>query len=248
MPPKTGGKGGGRAGVGRQRQAPSRKTPPKPPTESQKNAISTLFKRIESSDSFMLKCGQCGATVKSCLMKDHLESKCDTTSKKLNETQINEKLLDIREQRRKKSNEETIIVLDSSIDEEDKGVKDGGGVCGGGGDEMEAKKVRVEVSDVDGENSKEISAVGDEKASKLGECGVNGEDDEDDKLLNEYLSTSNNDDENKEKSGVIKSLEFDIYLNNFTQAIESVLDQETFSCLLNEADYDVIKRFSILTG
>jgi len=40
--------------------------------------------------------------------------------------------------------------------------------------------------------------------------------------------------------------DFDFYLRNFTNAIESVLEQEIFSCLLDEFDREIIKKFSLL--
>ena len=44
------------------------------------------------------------------------------------------------------------------------------------------------------------------------------------------------------------SNDFDFYLNNFTNAIQSVLAEETFACLLNEEDYETIENFSSLTS
>lgn len=71
--------------------------------------------------------------------------------------------------------------------------------------------------------------------------------DQENKLLKEYIE--------KEEAVVLKQtqtspskLDADYYLRNFTNAIETVLNEATFSCLFDQTDFDVIKRFSMLSG
>ena len=74
------------------------------------------------------------------------------------------------------------------------------------------------------------------------------DEDDDDKMLSEYLV--------KEEIKLTQSFNSptksadlaDYYLKNFTQAIESVLNQQTFACLFDQSDYAVIKRFSLLSS
>ena len=72
---------------------------------------------------------------------------------------------------------------------------------------------------------------------------------DEDKLLRDYLSNieTTENSENKTQSSPVKS-EFDYYLSNFSNAIESVLNQQIFSCLFDQNDYDIIKRFSSLSS
>lgn len=72
----------------------------KPPSAQEKQALSNMFKRIESTDSALVKCSKCALMIKSCLMRDHLETKCEKTSKRrLTEDEIKQELLEIRSQR-----------------------------------------------------------------------------------------------------------------------------------------------------
>ena len=45
-------------------------------SDTDKNAISNMFKKIESKDSYLIECKQCNQKIKSCLLKDHMNTKC----------------------------------------------------------------------------------------------------------------------------------------------------------------------------
>lgn len=93
MPPKV-------AAVKKQTLTKSRRSIPNAPTEQDKNALSSMFKRIESNDSNLVKCTRCTAMVKSCLMKDHLETKCNNQMlTKLSDVQIKDELREIKNQK-----------------------------------------------------------------------------------------------------------------------------------------------------
>ncbi len=44
--------------------------------ESNKNALSSMFKKIESKDSVLKECNFCNQRIKSCLFSDHINTKC----------------------------------------------------------------------------------------------------------------------------------------------------------------------------
>ena len=92
MPPKRtsslSGSRGGRRGGGNGPLAAA-------PSVKEKQALSNMFKRIESSDQTLIKCTKCELMVKSCLMKDHLETKCEN---RLSDEQIKQELQEIRTQ------------------------------------------------------------------------------------------------------------------------------------------------------
>lgn len=55
---------------------PSSKKKLPEPSSSQRNALSSMFKKIESRDSKLKECHQCQQKIKSCLFSDHLSTKC----------------------------------------------------------------------------------------------------------------------------------------------------------------------------
>lgn len=66
------------------------------PSAQEKQALSNMFKRIESSDQMLVKCSKCDRQVKSCLMRDHLETKCE--NRPATDEQIKQELVEIRSQ------------------------------------------------------------------------------------------------------------------------------------------------------
>lgn len=70
-------------------------------------------------------------------------------------------------------------------------------------------------------------------------------DDDDDKLLVDYMVKE---EAKLSQSSSPSKLDSDYYLKNFTHAIESILNQTIFGGLFDQADYDVIKRFSLLSS
>ena len=64
---------------------------------------------------------------------------------------------------------------------------------------------------------------------------------------NEFLANDSNQQETIIQSTQIKQ-EFDYNLNNFENAIKSVINEETFKHLLNDIDLEIIKKFSYLSS
>ena len=94
MPPKK----GPTTSAGKGRRASSWTTV-KPPSEKDKNALTNMFKRIQSSDQTLVNCSQCQQPVKSCLMKDHLETKCEARfNSRLSDAQIKQELIEVKTQ------------------------------------------------------------------------------------------------------------------------------------------------------
>ena len=58
--------------------------------ESEKNALSNMFKKIESKDSVLKECKYCNQRIKSCLLSDHINTKCP--NRKLIESKQNQVL------------------------------------------------------------------------------------------------------------------------------------------------------------
>lgn len=104
----------------------------------------------------------------------------------------------------------------------------------------ETKRVKIEENTIlKGTNDAEISKI----EIKV-ETIIEDSEQHEDRLLTECLSQM----DNKDLKLPSSQTDFDYYLNNFTTAIQSVLNQETFSLLFDQTDYDVIKRFSLLSS
>lgn len=192
-------------------------------SESEKNAISKMFKRIEGSDQRVEECNLCKMKIKICLMKDHLESKCEKRVRGVVEQQ-----LELLTQRREvKRSVDEIIVLDDDEDEEETNIKPL---------ESDSKRVKTETVEPQVSVEQTTGKIVDKEHSPRSESDINSED----LFLNNYMDEVD--------SGSPSKSDFDFYLNNFNNAIQSVLNQETFCCLLNESDYETITRFSTLSS
>ena len=241
-----------------------------------KNSISNLFNKIQERDSSLKECSFCKEKIKSCLLKDHLATKCvqraisatvcqDDEIIFLGEsntpTKMNRKFkIDIKtETKISYKNEPIECVNISYIADEKEEVKNEIAKPITNVTLAEPAPKRRSISQL---KSTETPLLADKKeltAEKL---------DEDDLLLQDYLNKSDQllteEAQTQEKaskpvlveaaqkSNQIESAdvtipdESDYYLNNFTNAIQSVLAEETFACLLDTADYEVIEKFSNL--
>lgn len=169
------------------------------------------------------------------------------------------------------SQEEELIVLDDDDDDDDDNDSKESQSKNGRDQQnqndinlecrVEAKKIKTEVIIEDqnhGSSSHSVDRNDGDKTSfnqiksetidvvvvkKRREDGQKEEESSDDKLLLEFMEK-----EDLAESNSPSKLDSDYYLRNFTTAIEWVLNQATFSCLFDQSDYDVIKRFSLLSS
>lgn len=89
MPPKKASK----ASNATINKSTNKKISPIKVSDTDKNAISNMFKRIESKDSLLKECKSCNQRIKSCLFNDHLATKCpnrvkDTSPQRVPEYQV----------------------------------------------------------------------------------------------------------------------------------------------------------------
>jgi hypothetical protein len=231
-------------------------------SEVQKNALTNMFKRIESNDLKLKECPNCKEQIKSCLLNDHLQTKC--ASKK---SQSSSMCLIKTEPQLSQTDNEILIIEE---------------VSGQINKNSYEKKVKTETVKAKPFESEEKITIKNEKIKKChdelissnppkkrkSDCNLN-EDDENSQILNDFLSNfkesdvisvANSDslpnlihydnEKDKENKSPRKSLETktDYNLLNFMNGIESVLDEQTFSHLLDQSDREIISTFCDMSG
>ena len=235
-----------------------------PTSEAQKNALTNMFKRIESLDQTLKKCENCGEKIKSCLFKDHLSTKCSARNKI-----------------EKASDDEEIVILDEVVDvKQEPHLKSE--------KKISSSNIEISVSILnDSRQNNPICRV--ESVEKVEEVGLendlpsekklrrtlsaeldvvtesSNDSEKNNRLINEFLdknpeifneefkqlekkSTSLNESMEMSQSQRRLSGSKDFYLENFESAIKSVLDESTFCCLLDDFDFQIIKKFSLLSS
>ena len=221
-------------------------------TEKGKNSIKNMFERIKSKDNAFKECSNCNENIKSCQYDDHLKSKCKIIKTSSSGASNCE-------------NDDDIILID--CDNELGIKKESNSSFKKEIIEIEANNDNIKEED-DDLNKHPIKRYKSEIIQTKTEIVENFNEDSDEKLLNNFLDNtdisslpsrnctpvknkekSNNTSIHSEDSNLSFSQynpDFDYYLKNFTNAIESVLEQETFSCLLDDFDRDIVKKFSTL--
>jgi hypothetical protein len=224
---------------------PKRRSPnggkPYVASEKEKGALCRMFKRVESSDERMETCNLCQMQMKLCLMKDHLEFKCENRMKNMVKQELEQLMMSQKRGDVKKRPVDEVIVIDDDDDDDkndeskvtlsDESKKDA--------EESECKKIKTEPAEED------------KVSSNVVEINSRSNSSDDTNALNELM------DKYEEMSGASQTTSqqnsaatssFDFYLSNFTNALDAVLSQETFRCLLDQADYDIVEKFSSLSG
>jgi hypothetical protein len=269
-------------------------------TPSEKNALSNMFTKIKEKDQSLRECSACNEKVKSCLFKDHVETKCplrmgvtiknetiggeeiifiseanaslNLAPKKLNikaspnsknankkiEVNASPSIEEIQAENNLVVKSESVEIITENKEKEFNFVESRNEPVHSvnqdkqlnvnieqktaylnGFNIIETKLVEIsekKTSDIVPSLAKRPRSESFEVKSKI-ENFTNDETSNDSKYENyQELSydTSNND--------------FDYYLNNFTNAIQSILTEETFACLLNKFDYEIIEKFNMLSS
>ena len=273
-----------------------KKSPPKV-SETQKNALSNMFKRIESSDSNTIECPRCNEQIKSCLLKDHSVTKCKyRATNKIQESQTclnrikSTQSSDTIKNNKNNNHSDDVVILEDLCT--DKFVVEESYFSGS---KFEIKstiitrhsssksnissQVKESPQKPSYENNDQINRAPSMASSKDAvkfefEDAINinpkrfkSEENNgnfcENKILNEVLSThdtrktqampeevpvtvlESNFESVKEEP---REYRVDFYLENFFNAIQSVLSEKTFSCLLDSFDYETIDTFSSLSS
>lgn len=273
-------------------------------TPSEKNALSNMFTKIKEKDQSLRECLACHEKVKSCLFKDHVETKCplrmgvtiknetiggeeiifiseantslNLAPKKLNiktspnsknankkiEVNASPSIEEIQAENNlvvksesveiitenKENNEKEFNLVESRNEpvhsvNQDKQLNvniEQKTAYLNGFNIIETKLVEIsetKTSDIVPSQAKRARSESFEVKSKI-ENFMDDETSNDSKYEN-YQERSSYDTSNND---------FDYYLNNFTNAIQSVLSEETFACLLNKFDYEIIEKFNMLSS
>ena len=233
-------------------------------SDVQKNALTNMFKRIESSDQTLKECVYCHEKIKSCLMKDHLNTKCSSKIPTNYEDEI--LFLEVKTVKNAKLQGEIKIKTDNEISDDNTKVLNlsfSKPFCKI--ENVEAVKMELEtltVETIDNPVKLEVESHDDNiftdsvinKRLKLSaeiENESSNDSAKDNLLLNDFLDQSSEFNSNTQGEAEVsnsrrESGSRDYYLENFENAIKSVLDQTTFACLLEDFDYKTIKKFSLL--
>jgi hypothetical protein len=214
-------------------------------TEKGKNSIKNMFERIKSKENAFKECSNCNQKINVSLYDDHIKANCKRNSPSSSSNC---------------ENNTDIIIIDSNIDVNIKKepIKIG-----------KTDIELVEINDnIDDDIKPPFKRYKSENMITKTDKVENFSEDSDEKLLNNFMDNTDisslpshncTPEKNKEKnkntsihsedsnlSFTQYNPDFDFYLRNFTNAIESVLEQEIFSCLLDEFDREIIKKFSLL--
>jgi hypothetical protein len=223
-------------------------------SERQKNALSNMFRRIESSDSLTKTCPRCNEQVKSCLFADHSRTKCKHRSSSDLSTGQDEVLILEELSTKKRSCSSLTSTQNKRHGSEAKKelVK-----------QEEAKEnLIVKTESATGVLDEQVLAERDTKRCKIEQIQVQ---ESSSQILNEFMDRINegslepirtNPDleslNSHDSVGEVKcepaEAKIDYYLLNFTNALEAVLSEKTFCCLLDASDYETIDRFSSLSS
>jgi hypothetical protein len=225
-------------------------------SEKQKNALSSMFKRIESSDSLLKTCPQCSEQVKSCLLTNHLKINCtkrvsgnfepkspanctdddvliveELSTKKLKNIQNKQPESAKKELFKTEAKENHEILI---ADDEDIAVENQTKRCKTEPVEESSSQILNKFMDQVSEANLKPVEVKREVKVELSLTPVETS-----------LSTTSSVCEVKSEPSEVK---IDYYLQNFTNALEAVLSEKTFCCLLDPGDYETIDRFSNLSS
>jgi hypothetical protein len=240
-----------------------------------KNSISNLFSKIQEKDSQFKECPMCNEKIKSCLLKDHLATKCCQRM-----SQIGQEKEEVIFMGKSKStndinqNLQIEIKKESIVTSETKPLDcvDINFSLKSNEKDMRSKKrsiveIKSELIDeVNNFENEELNEVSTEKRRPMKKLRSEDKEDTDAKSNQDLTLTKNlssEDDHAKldsmdtfsqnqnivndiKKEKTQYSNEFDFYLINFTNAIQSVIAEETFACLLNSEDVEIIEKFSNL--
>jgi hypothetical protein len=222
-------------------------------TEKGKNSIKNMFERIKSKDNPFKECSNCNQKLKTSEYDDHLKAKCKKVKTSPSTASIDDE----------------IIIIDSDIDLSIK--KESVTVINTLKKDIQLIEVNDKMKEDDEDFKPLIKRYKSENTIETTiEKVENFSEDSDEKLINNFLDNTDisslpsrncspiKNKENKNNTSIHSNdsnislsqynPDFDYYLKNFTNAIESVLDQETFSCLLDDFDREIIKKFSLLSS
>lgn len=185
-------------------------------SDVEKNSLSNMFKRIESTDSFLRECTLCHEKIKSCLFKDHLNTKCPFRLEKCS----------VKNEPNTCPVEEDIIILEE---------------CSA---EVSITKVSVkrEYTESDFEAPKRPKL----EVNDLKQEEVVNDQQEDDLIRNvnvDNLVNNLKQDKNESNSEINPNVT-NYYLDNFINAIQSVLAEDKFSYLFDQTDLMTIEKFN----
>lgn len=238
MPPKT----KASKTLNNSKSASKLKNDPVKISETDKNAISNMFKKIESKDSYMIECKLCSQTIKSCLFTDHMNTKCpnrkiDTSPQKLTKVIPQNDDIIVLSDDEAKEIVNTKIEVQNGIKEEIK--------------ETKYETVKNEIHQIEEKIEPDCKRI--KMSPKLEDYDkVEFDDDKDDQLLlssiDQIEKNIKESSFNRENDSIKSEPTFDYYLNNFENALQTVINQDTFSHLLNDFDRETIKKFSNLTS
>lgn len=247
-------------------------------SESAKNSISNLFSKIKEKDSELKECSFCNEKVKSCLLKDHIATKCKLGTQKKRKSSEEEVVFLGRSNSQKSLNQKFQIeikrecILPSCKSEPmesvdinfsletnflDKISKSGTNLeiraelcteinsCTNEEANESFEIKQRSVKRLKSEEKEENETKMEEKALKKQNEIITANLDKNNDLKSESMDISTQKTDN-EIDKMAYSSDFDFYLINFTNAIQSVLAEETFACLLNQEDYEIIEKFSNL--
>jgi hypothetical protein len=236
-----------------------------------KNSISNLFSKIQEKDSQFKECLMCKEKIKSCLLKDHLATKCGHRVSQIGQEKEEVIFLgkskssnDINQNLQIEIKKESIVLtsetkpldcvdVNFSFKSNEKDIRSKKRSI------VEIKSELIdEINNFENEELNEFSAEKCRPLKKRRSQDKEGTDtksnqdlaltknlsSEDDHAKLDSMDTSSQNDMKKEKTKY--SDEFDFYLINFTNAIQSVIAEVTFACLLNVEDIEIIEKFSNL--
>ena len=278
-----------------------------PVNESQRNALTNMFKKIEDKDSSLRECQFCHEKIKSCLLSDHVNTKClkrivvspnsddivflhsnrqanlsviqkkvstpnSVNSKQIFTNEVEEDVVHLIKEEFDIKNEVNETKLSVSIlNDESINLENNEAVTVKAEQKtrieynykaedefklIEKSEIFTQFNSAKSESSEVVQETIEINASKeyltLSQClDILNESDErleekdtqveflvDDSIATTQLSTAPTSQYN---------LEDDYYLANFENAIRAVYNEDSFSCLLNKFDSEVIKKFSKLS-
>ena len=270
-----------------------------PANESQRNALTNMFKKIEDKDSSLKECQFCHEKIKSCLLSDHVNTKCLKrivvspnsddivflhSNRQASLNVIHKKISTPKSGNKKIVTNEVdevvqIVKEESDLYEVDVNILNDESIKIEKNEEVTVKvekKTRIEYNYKAEDEFKFVDKnevftqfnLGKSESEVVQETiEINAS--------KEYLTLSQcldilNESEERLQEKEVKQLEFlvedsittsqystaptsqynledDYYLTNFEDAIRAVYNQDSFSCLLNEFDSEVIKKFSKLS-
>ena len=244
--------------------------------EKAKNSISNLFNKIQEKDPSLKECPNCQEKCKSCLLKDHLLTKClkrlshknADKSHEAKELLVDKEIIFLGESNSSQSSlnkkvsnkvkKESIVLPKSELDEftstekSEINLKNSIQSTSEELNESFSKKRKLSES----LKSEKVNTVEIKNAELLVVNTLNKHELKNDEIktpqtcLQKVKSQTEIMQIKIEKEitneNTIYTNEFDYYLTNFNNAIQSILDQKTFECLLSNEDRQVFEKFDKL--